>query len=228
MDRFTRHCTSSSNRVGSAPSGSLARITGARSSIRLPGWASRIWKRKLPIGAGYPSLFDMSWRWRRPDMWTQRWFYTLPLRLRPLFQRRQVEHELEEEFQFHVERKTEQYIAQGLNPEEARRRQARHGRARTAQRGVPEHASSEFHRQLDAGPSLRPAHDAPQPRGYRRGGPLAGFGHRRKYRDLQPDRRSDAQNAAREAPGTTGLLVFITWKGKEFPALSQEFVGAAD
>ena len=53
-------------------------------------------------------------------MWTQRWFYTLPLRLRSLLQRRRVEGELEEEFQFHVEQKTEQYIARGLDPEEAR------------------------------------------------------------------------------------------------------------
>ncbi|PYT22479.1 MAG: hypothetical protein DMG57_35105 [Acidobacteria bacterium] len=43
-----------------------------------------------------------------------------PLRLRSLFQRRQVEQELDEELQYHVERKTEQYTAQGFTPEEAR------------------------------------------------------------------------------------------------------------
>lgn len=51
----------------------------------------------------------------------ERWLYTVPLRLRSLFRRRQVEQDLEEEFQYHVERKTDQYIAQGLDPEVARR-----------------------------------------------------------------------------------------------------------
>ncbi len=54
-------------------------------------------------------------------MGIERWLYTMPLRLRSLFRRRQVEQELDEEFQYHVERKTDQYIAQGLDPEAARR-----------------------------------------------------------------------------------------------------------
>jgi len=51
----------------------------------------------------------------------ERWLYTIPLRLRSLFRRHQVEEELDEEFRYHVERKTDQYIAQGLPPEAARR-----------------------------------------------------------------------------------------------------------
>ena len=51
----------------------------------------------------------------------ERWLYTIPLRLRSLFRRQQVEQELDEEFGYHVERKTDQYIAQGLPPEAARR-----------------------------------------------------------------------------------------------------------
>ena len=50
----------------------------------------------------------------------EHWLYTLPLRVRSLFRRRQVEQELDEELQFHLERKAEEYIAQGLTPEKAR------------------------------------------------------------------------------------------------------------
>ena len=35
----------------------------------------------------------------------EHWFYTVPLRLRSLFQRNRVERELEEEMEFHVERR---------------------------------------------------------------------------------------------------------------------------
>ncbi|MEO8129087.1 MAG: ABC transporter permease [Bryobacteraceae bacterium] len=49
------------------------------------------------------------------------WIYTLPLRLRSLFRRRQVEQELDEELQYHLERKIEEALAQGLTPEAARR-----------------------------------------------------------------------------------------------------------
>src|SRR5262245_6558508 len=48
------------------------------------------------------------------------WFYTVPLRLRSLFRRRQVEQELDEELRYHIERQTEENIAKGMTPEEAR------------------------------------------------------------------------------------------------------------
>jgi predicted permease len=51
----------------------------------------------------------------------EHWLYTIPLRLRSLFRRRQVEQELDEELQYHVEKKTEQYVVAGIHPEEARR-----------------------------------------------------------------------------------------------------------
>ncbi len=50
----------------------------------------------------------------------QHWLYTIPLRLRSLFRRRHVEQELNEELQFHLERKIEEGIANGLSPKEAR------------------------------------------------------------------------------------------------------------
>src|SRR6266436_4424812 len=49
------------------------------------------------------------------------WKYTLPLRLRSLLHHSQVEQELDEELQFHIERKIEQGLALGLTQEEARR-----------------------------------------------------------------------------------------------------------
>src|SRR5215470_3114969 len=50
----------------------------------------------------------------------EHWFYTLPLRLRSLFRRRQVEQELDEELRYHLERQIEEHIAKGMTPEEAR------------------------------------------------------------------------------------------------------------
>ena len=54
-------------------------------------------------------------------MRVEHWIYAVPLRLRSLFDRRRVEQDLDEELQYHLERKTEEYVAQGLTPEESRR-----------------------------------------------------------------------------------------------------------
>ncbi len=51
----------------------------------------------------------------------ERWFYTVPLRLRSLFRRRRLDEELDEELVYHVEQKTQEYITKGLDPREARR-----------------------------------------------------------------------------------------------------------
>jgi predicted permease len=51
----------------------------------------------------------------------EHWLYTIPLRLRSLFRRREADQELDEELRDHIERKTEEYVAEGLAPEEARR-----------------------------------------------------------------------------------------------------------
>src|SRR5947199_9121007 len=55
----------------------------------------------------------------------EHWLYTIPLRLRSLFRWAQADQELEDELRDHLERKTDEYIAQGMAPEEAHRR-ARH------------------------------------------------------------------------------------------------------
>jgi putative ABC transport system permease protein len=50
----------------------------------------------------------------------EHWFYTVPLRLRSLFRRDQVEAELDEEMQYHLERQIEVNLAGGMPEEEAR------------------------------------------------------------------------------------------------------------
>src|SRR6185437_13571790 len=50
----------------------------------------------------------------------QHWLYTIPLRLRSMFRRRQVEQDLNDELQYHLDQKIQQCIEQGLTPEEAR------------------------------------------------------------------------------------------------------------
>jgi len=49
------------------------------------------------------------------------WMYTVPLRLRSLFRQRATDQELDEELRYHVERRTEENIAKGMTPQEARR-----------------------------------------------------------------------------------------------------------
>ena len=51
----------------------------------------------------------------------EHWIFTIPLRLRSLFRRAQADQELDEELQDHLERKTQEYLAQGMRQEEARR-----------------------------------------------------------------------------------------------------------
>jgi putative ABC transport system permease protein len=53
-------------------------------------------------------------------MRVQHWFYTIPLRLRSIFRRRQVERDLDEELQYHLDNKIEELLARGLDPAEAR------------------------------------------------------------------------------------------------------------
>ncbi len=50
----------------------------------------------------------------------EQWFYALPLRLRSLFRRKRVEQDLDDELQYHLDRKIEEYTAQGLTPEQSR------------------------------------------------------------------------------------------------------------
>ena len=53
-------------------------------------------------------------------MHIERWFYSLPLRLRSFFHPHQVEEELKEELREHLERQIKENVARGMSPEEAR------------------------------------------------------------------------------------------------------------
>src|SRR3954447_12892387 len=50
----------------------------------------------------------------------EHWVYSVPLRLRSLFRRGRVEQDLDEELQYHLERKTEEFVGHGMTPEAAR------------------------------------------------------------------------------------------------------------
>jgi putative ABC transport system permease protein len=50
----------------------------------------------------------------------QRWLYTIPLRLRSLFRASDADHDLDEELQYHLHQKTNEFISKGLSPKEAR------------------------------------------------------------------------------------------------------------
>src|SRR5437588_2527694 len=55
-------------------------------------------------------------------MGPEHWLYTIPLRLRSLFRWAKADHELDDELRDHLERKTQEYVAQGMTQEEAHRR----------------------------------------------------------------------------------------------------------
>jgi predicted permease len=52
----------------------------------------------------------------------EHWLYTIPLRLRSLFRWAQADQELDEELRDHIERKADEYAAQGMTQEQAHRR----------------------------------------------------------------------------------------------------------
>ena len=53
----------------------------------------------------------------------ERWIYKLPLRIRSLFDRQKADEELDEELRDHLDQKAQQFIAQGMSAQQARRGQ---------------------------------------------------------------------------------------------------------
>ena len=53
-------------------------------------------------------------------MRVEHWVYSIPLRIRSLFRRREVEQELDEELQYHLEQSIESYVVRGMSREDAR------------------------------------------------------------------------------------------------------------
>ena len=50
----------------------------------------------------------------------EHWLYTIPLRLRSLFRRSQMERELDEELQLHLAQQMKLEVSRGATPDEAR------------------------------------------------------------------------------------------------------------
>lgn len=50
----------------------------------------------------------------------RQWLYTIPLRVRSLFDRSSADNDLDEELQFHLEQKTQEFISKGLSEKESR------------------------------------------------------------------------------------------------------------
>src|SRR5215468_8804528 len=113
-------CTNWSRKAGSRPSGSRPKTIGELSSTRSLAWEGSSCRRKPPIGSASRAQSRACCGWRRPEMRVQHWFYTIPLRLRSIFQRRQVEQDLDEELQYHLDKKIEELLSRGLDPVEAR------------------------------------------------------------------------------------------------------------
>jgi predicted permease len=55
-----------------------------------------------------------------PAMRPQHWLYTIPLRLRSLFKRSAADSDLDDELQFHLYQKTQEFISKGLSAKKAR------------------------------------------------------------------------------------------------------------
>src|SRR5271163_3752403 len=117
---FTPHCTNWSRKAGSPPSGSRPKITAGPSFIPSPASAGNNSNRRPPTGSGCRPPSRISSKYRRPNMRIEHWWFTAPLRLRSILCRNDVERELDEELQFHIENKIEEGIAHGLSPKEAR------------------------------------------------------------------------------------------------------------
>ena len=58
-------------------------------------------------------------------MRVESWLYKLPLLLRSVFRRKDLEHELDEELAFHLEQQIEQNLARGMSEDEARKQATR-------------------------------------------------------------------------------------------------------
>ena len=121
--------------------------------------------RELASGCRPPSRTSSSSPRHRNRMRIEHWWFTVPLRLRSIFRRRQVEQELDEELQFHLEHKIEEGIASGLSPDEARYRgAARDGRPGAAQGGDARHAAHPLADGLRRRRALRDPQPAPHVR----------------------------------------------------------------
>src|SRR5579884_1653739 len=120
MARSIRLCTSSNRKAGLPPNGKRVNWDGGRNSIRSRAWAAANSPGNRPTGTGCRMPSARSYASRSHNMRLEHWLYTIPLRLRSLFRQSQVERELAEEFEFHLEQRIASEIASGATPEQAR------------------------------------------------------------------------------------------------------------
>src|SRR5262245_29070943 len=120
MAHSIQRCTNWSRKAGLRPSGNRAKTIDEPSSTRSLAWEGSSCRRKPPIGSASRAQSRAWCGWRGPDMRLQHWFYTIPLRLRSIFRHRQVEQDLDEELQYHLDKKIEESLSRGLDPAEAR------------------------------------------------------------------------------------------------------------
>jgi len=74
-------------------------------------------------------------------------FDKVRLRLRSLARRTEVDHELDEEFRFHLDQVIEENLAAGMAEDEAPQVRASHNRGdQPASGGMPRYATGELHR----------------------------------------------------------------------------------
>src|SRR6266478_3959166 len=98
----------------------LGRLGGLRRLLWRLDWRRATCLRVEPRTSIRWSLCSTSKEGR--GMRPEHWLYTIPLRLRSLFRRAQADQELGDELRENLERKTEEYVAQGMTQEEAHRR----------------------------------------------------------------------------------------------------------
>src|SRR5438270_140352 len=92
------------------------------------------------------------------------WLFTIPLRLRSLFRWTRADQELDDELRDHLERRTEEYVAQGLTQEEAHRRRRRRNRRTRLLVFLPDVSAISFDTRgiFDSGGAVRKRWTQPQ------------------------------------------------------------------
>ena len=121
----------------------------------------------------------------------ERWFYSLPLRLRSFFHPSQVEEELKEELREHLEEQIKENVARGMSPEEARYSAMRTlGGTTQIEQQCRDARGASILGWLCSGFALRIPPTVPQPGLFCAGNSVLDPGHRCECRSLQLGRRA--------------------------------------
>src|SRR5690242_3577465 len=116
-DRYIRHCTAWSSRVGSAASGAKARPEDRSSSTRSPPPGVRAWKKKWKVGNA--SQQPLIWLLMLCEV-GMRWFHRVRVLMLMLFNRGTEKSRLNQEFEFHLEQQIAENMSHGMEPDAAR------------------------------------------------------------------------------------------------------------